>query len=205
MRRRVRRTLVPLLAIVIPLVVVAAFVGIGYGAALIWSTEPPAPVEPAAPATREVATATLAPTTTPLSSATPLPTTAPPPRPTATPQPTGIPTIAPTETLRPTQPPEPIATASPAPTETPAAPSPTTYGEVASYRLNLRRGPGAEYQTERTLVQGDRLEILAQAPNGIWVRAIAPSGTEGWVNSEYVTVTEGAIEELPVVQPPAPG
>jgi uncharacterized protein YgiM (DUF1202 family) len=76
----------------------------------------------------------------------------------------------------------------PAPTEIPPTPDLTTYVEVASYRLNLRRGPGPTYRTEQTLIQGDRLEVIGKAADGIWLQVVAPDGTEGWVNSFYVAV-----------------
>lgn len=203
MRMRVKRNLVRILAIVIPLGIVATFIGTGYLFGFLWSFQPPALGESTPPPTG-AATATVAPTATLLPSWTSQPTTTP-SWSTVTPWPTGVPTIAPTETPVPTQRPEPTVTPPPAPAKIPAAPSLPAYGEVASYRLNFRRGPGVQYQIEHVLWEGDRLEILGQAPDGIWVRVIAPNKSEGWVNSWYVTVTDGAIEALPVMESFSPG
>jgi uncharacterized protein YgiM (DUF1202 family) len=122
-----------------------------------------------------------------------------------TPQPAEAPTTEPTQTPAPTETPEPAATVPLSSTEIPATPDLATYGEVASYRLNLRSGPGAKHQIVQVLLNGDRLEILARAPDRIWLQVIAPDGTEGWVNSGYVSITEGAANELPVVEPAPPG
>jgi hypothetical protein len=53
------------------------------------------------------------------------------------------------------------------------------------------------------LRRGDRLEIAAKAPDGIWLNAIAPDGTEGWVHSEYVSLTGDVIDQLPSAELPA--
>jgi uncharacterized protein YgiM (DUF1202 family) len=115
-----------------------------------------------------------------------------------------VPTVAPTETATPTQTPEPTATAQPTPTEIPPTPDLTVYGEVISFALNLRSGPpGTEYQILGALFEGDRLEIIAQTPDGIWLQVIAPDGAEGWVISEYVAVPDGGAEGLPIVESPS--
>jgi hypothetical protein len=198
-----------LMAIVIPLAVVGAILTVLRDLTALQPAEPTrrTAVEVAAAIPLRTATpsqtATRLPTLTP--SATPTPPPTPMPSATATPQPTLMPAIEPTATRRPTETAEPTPTSLPTPTEIPATPHLATYGEVASYRLNLRRGPGAGYEMRQTLIQGDRLEVIAKATDGIWLQVIAPDGTEGWVNSSYVDVPQAVIEGLPVAGPPPSG
>lgn len=194
-----RRLLAVVLAMAIPLSVAAGI------AAILFRFAVPRPLEPTPLATREAPTAavapsaTLAPTATVLPPEIPQPTAT--PRPSATREPTMVPTVAPTATPTPTQTRDPTATAQPTPSEIPPTPDLTVYGEVVPFALNLRSGPpGTEFQILQALQKGDRLEVIAQAPDGIWLQVIAPDGTEGWVNSEHVAAPDGAIEGLPVVE-----
>jgi len=122
----------------------------------------------------------------------PLPTT-------PTPTPTPIP-ITPTLT--------PTFTSTPIPALTPTSTTPTLtntpypIGEVVPNGLNLRSGPGTEYQVVKRLRKGDHLGIVGEAPDRIWFKVRTSDGTEGWVHSGYVTVTEGIIDQLPIIEPP---
>lgn len=105
----------------------------------------------------------------------------------------------------PTESPAPLSTDAPRPsiTHTPSAPAPTTHAEVAVDGLNLRSGPGTEYAIVRLLRRGDRLQIVAKVPGGIWLKAMVSDGTEGWVHSEYVTLAADVMEQLPIAELPA--
>ena len=67
-------------------------------------------------------------------------------------------------------------------------------------RLNVRGGPGTEYEIVAKAVTGVEFNAIGRNEDSSWVQvAIAdlPSGY-GWVSADFVTV-EGALEQLPVV------
>lgn len=96
--------------------------------------------------------------------------------------------------------PTPAATATPTPgsaTATATAPptlvkaTPTPYAQVASWGLNVRSGPGVDYQVVDILAQGDIVSIIEVDPETGWLHVQLPSGQKsGWIsdNPDYVTV-----------------
>lgn len=122
-----------------------------------------------------------------------------PAEPTATPErPTATPTIA-----KPTAIPEtPTATA----TATAAVMGLATVG---TEKLNLRAGPGTEYEVLEELDRGERLELLARTEDATWLRVRTEEGAIGWVHADYVETTVDVAtlavvppEELPTKPPP---
>jgi hypothetical protein len=154
--------------------------------------------------------ATITPTPTQAQLVCPCPATAPP---TDTPEPPAdTPTVAPTDT------PE-LATA--IPTDTPELPTPTPLPPerctVVANALNLRSGPGTNFEPVRTLTAGLQLIPLARNPDNTWIEVMVDGTTDrGWVSAgrQYVvcgedtTVTPPAptptIGSTPTVGPPAP-
>ena len=90
---------------------------------------------------------------------------------------------------------------------TPAQPSlalPLT-GEVTVARLNVRAGPGTDFDLIGTLAAGDRVNILARTEDAAWIVicCLAEQEKPGWTTVQFVTpvgmewATAGA--QLPVV------
>jgi hypothetical protein len=52
---------------------------------------------------------------------------------------------------------------------------------VKTDALNLRTGPGQNYQVLMILAKGTNLLVTEVSPDGDWVRVIAPDGTDGFV------------------------
>ncbi|MDQ2094491.1 SH3 domain-containing protein [Rhodalgimonas zhirmunskyi] len=50
--------------------------------------------------------------------------------------------------------------------------------------LNLRSGPGSDFQIMRRMYNGERVEILERKGN--WVRVRHQSGVRGWAYSKYL-------------------
>ncbi len=155
------------------------------------------PAEEAQPTTEAAAPASPAPTVTLIP--TPLP---------ATPEPPTAPSPLPTVTLAPTsQPPA----APPAPVvDTPAAAPPTADAVVAAAQLDMRSGPGTDFDVLATLAQDDPLEVIGQSGNCAWLKVRTAQGVEGWVarlvgGREYTTlnVACGSVAELTVPTPTA--
>lgn len=122
--------------------------------------------------------------------------------PTWTPRPqdlTPFPTSTPFATLKPTD------TATPAFTDTPA-PTPTlklvTYTAVKG-NVNVRRGPGLEYNPIQVLYDGQTAQGVGRDRISRWilVELSSPPGVRGWVTTEtqYAKV-EGDVSILPFVK-----
>lgn len=114
-------------------------------------------------------TATLAPvlSQTPRLTATPVPTRTP------------IPTITPI-------PPTPTLTYTPSDTPTPT-PIPPVIGRVNSLqRVNVRSGPGIEFDDFEALDPGTEVEVIGQSSDGRWLNVKLESGAEGWMSSRLL-------------------
>jgi hypothetical protein len=130
----------------------------------------------------------LAPTNTPL-----------PPPPTPTPTPVVVTPVTPTpESPAPTQPPA---------TQTPGDASPVPGGPsvTVNSNLNVRAGPGTNYERVGSLASGASVAIIGRDASGAWWQvpyADAPGG-KGWISTGYGAASN--TEGVPVVEaPPTP-
>jgi serine/threonine protein kinase/formylglycine-generating enzyme required for sulfatase activity len=142
--------------------------------------------------------------------ATPTPTTAPMARVT-TPAPTVTPTATP---IPPTDTPVPPTSTPMSPTDTPLPPTPVPPTDTPTPKLvavvqaeamNVRGGPGTEYDVLGQVKQGDKLEILARTEGSDWLQVRLSDGKKGWVSAELLEV-DGGVAAIPVaaVIPPTP-
>lgn len=118
---------------------------------------------------------------------------APTPEPTAMPTPTSPP--PPTDTPMPTDTPVPTPVPSPTPTPQPEA-------VVAVDLLNLRAGPGTNYDILTMMEEGTRLKVVGRTETNDWLKVVTADGREGWVFAEMVTVS-GDLGAIAVAQAPA--
>ncbi len=150
-----------------------------------------------------------APTAAPAVASSPAPgaptlTVTPAPKATDTPTPTVTPT--PTNTPQPTSTPVPAST--PTSTETPT-PMPTAGAEINVATLNVRGGPGTEYEKIGLLQKGDGVWVLGQTANGWYEVRWEKDGEvyEGWITGDpsLVNANEQA-QSAPIVEetPPPP-
>jgi len=65
--------------------------------------------------------------------------------------------------------------------------------------LNVRVGPGVNFQVLVTVVGGTELPVLGVASDGVWYQ-VATDGGPGWVNVTY-TLARGDFSNVPLVQP----
>ena len=115
------------------------------------------------------------------------------PRLTATPIPTRTPLPTFTYTPSPTTPP-PTATNTLAPTTTP-----TIVGIIQSLqRVNIRNGPGVDYDAFASLPPGTGVQIIGQNAEGTWYNIRMEDGDEGWVVARLLF-----IEDTPTPFPTA--
>jgi uncharacterized protein YgiM (DUF1202 family) len=94
----------------------------------------------------------------------------------------------------PTTPPTP--TAIPEPTETPIPKA-----VVTADALNLRAGPGTEYDRLGLVRLDDELRVVGRNEAGDWISVVAPEGINAWVAVEY-TRLNSAVESLPIAEIP---
>lgn len=113
----------------------------------------------------------------------------------ATPTPTTAPVFSAQSTL------STIPTASPPPSPT-QKPTSTPEVMVIVPNLNLRAGPGVDYEVIGSLVEGDTLDIQGRTAGKDWLEVSTTSNFEGWVSAEYVQINEDP-EAIPIVEPPA--
>ncbi len=87
----------------------------------------------------------------------------------------------------------PIATV----TSTPSGPM-----VIAPDQVNVRSGPGTNYERIGVMTAGQRLPALGRSPGGDWIQIVYPGvpGNVGWVYSYNVSLEGAGI--LPVVEPP---
>ena len=151
---------------------------------------------------------TKMPTKTAVPSKTPLPTNTNTPLPTATKKPsatpTEMPTVVPSATLMPTYTPLP-------PTFTPIPPTETAVPLVQAVVnvpfLNVRSGPGTDYEQVATIIEGDQIELIGRISDSSWWLFCCVNGDElGWVIGEAVDLPEDAETVVPRVNqiPPLP-
>ncbi len=90
-----------------------------------------------------------------------------------------------------------VPTARPAPTATPA---PAGFATVTYDLVNLRAGPGTDFEVIGQVVLGDELPIYAQNEDGSWF--VTDEGGQTWIAS-WLLDFDGDISTVPVA-PAAP-
>ncbi|MCO6452511.1 MAG: SH3 domain-containing protein [Caldilineales bacterium] len=112
----------------------------------------------------------------------------------------------------PTQAPEEVATKEPTPEEAPTeAPTPTSQPaqvEVTAPTVNLRGGPGTNYNRVGQVSRGQVMDIVGKNTAGDWWQVIAPNDQIAWIiNSSQYTRASGDVnavavaENIPTVAP----
>jgi len=119
------------------------------------------------------------------------------------PAPTPEPTATHTSTPPPTNTPMPTDTPVPTPIPSPT-PAPPPEAVVAVDLLNLRAGPGTNYDVLTMMEEGVRLKVIGRTEANDWLKVVTAEGREGWVFAEMVTVS-GDVGAIAVAQaPPTP-
>ena len=77
--------------------------------------------------------------------------------------------------------------------------------QVLAPTLNLRGGPGTNYNRLGALAKGDVLTVSGQVDNCGWFKVVTADGVEGWVSGgqQYVQLN-GDCSAIPVAEAPAP-
>ncbi len=70
--------------------------------------------------------------------------------------------------------------------------NPTEGGPLATVKadiLNVRAGPGTEYDIVGRLPRGVEVPVLARNEAGDWLIIVKPDGDQGWIAAEYAEVS----------------
>lgn len=78
-------------------------------------------------------------------------------------------------------------------------PNPDAASVTADANVNIRAGPGTNYEQVGVLNAGESAAVLGKSSDGQWWQ-ISIAGGQGWVSSQYVTASN--TETVPTVEPP---
>ena len=123
-------------------------------------------------------------------------------------EPTVTPTVQPTATTLPFIALIATATATPLPEQTTAVPTPAP--TVATYQITratiniealyLREGPGFLFDQYDVYPKGQKVDVIAQEPDGDWFFVQTADLNSGWMNKNYLDL-EGSISNIPATMP----
>ncbi len=120
---------------------------------------------------------------------------------TPTPKPTTaiVPTVPPTATA-----PKPTVAPTAVPTAAPPTATPVPAQATSKQLVNVRKGPGTQFDTAGRLPNNTTAVILGKSEDGKWYQIAFPDAANPtWVSAAFVTVT-GPVDTLPVVAVAAP-
>jgi len=79
----------------------------------------------------------------------------------------------------------------------PGTPPGSITATVTAYHLNVRSGPGTNYNILTVADLGNRLTLTHRNTPANWVRVTLSNGTQGWVHASYIQ-TSAPISTLPI-------
>lgn len=124
------------------------------------------------------------------------------PKPTFTPTATALPAIQAQPDAATPIPPA-VAEAAPAAAEGGALLSSSPKAVINGPLVNIRSGPGTQFDIVATAERGAEYDIVARNPAGDWWSICCVNGAPAWVIAEFVD-TDGAVDSVPVVGGTAP-
>lgn len=72
------------------------------------------------------------------------------------------------------------------------SPTPAVMAQVTVDSLNVRYGPGTNYEVFTTINANERYTILALSPQKLWTK-LDVAGIEGWAYTEYLSLEHGVV------------
>ncbi len=88
------------------------------------------------------------------------------------------------------------------PTDAAAQTNTSPQAEVLVAALNVRAGPGVNYNILGVAYAGDTFEVVGTNAAKTWLQIVRPDGAQAWISGwhEYTQV-QGSLDQTPVVQP----
>jgi hypothetical protein len=88
----------------------------------------------------------------------------------------------------------------------PTTKSATVQAEIITAGLNVREGPGVNYEVIGAVAQGDILDVTGVSADSNWLQIVTAEGEAGWISGQSVyTRIHGSLDDMPVIKPPAAG
>mgnify|MGYP002641455837 CR=1 FL=1 len=76
---------------------------------------------------------------------------------------------------------------------------------VTAYALNVRKGPGTQYEVIDKVMKDDVVEQLEVDETNKWFKIRTPNAVEGWASAYYLVETEAPVVDDPADDPVDPG
>ncbi len=82
--------------------------------------------------------------------------------------------------------------------------SATASAEVIAATLNVRSGPGTNYEKVATINKGQTFSVVGQIDNCAWLKVVDSSNEEGWISgsTDFITL-DTSCDQIPEVEAPA--
>ncbi len=82
--------------------------------------------------------------------------------------------------------------------------SPTATAEVIAATLNVRTGPGTNYEKVATINKGQQFTVVGQIDHCAWLKVVDASNEEGWISgsTEFITL-DTSCDQIPAAEAPA--
>ncbi|MCB0212113.1 MAG: PD40 domain-containing protein [Anaerolineae bacterium] len=74
--------------------------------------------------------------------------------------------------------------------------------EIVTPAINLRSGPGMDYDSIGTAQEGEQLDVTGVSASKVWLQVITADGKTAWVSAstDFVRLISAEIDDLPVVE-----
>jgi uncharacterized protein YgiM (DUF1202 family) len=76
-------------------------------------------------------------------------------------------------------------------------------GVVNTGAVNVRTGPGAQYNSIAVLGSGTTVTLIGRNADATWIKVRLSNGVEGWINADYLN-TNVSVWALPIAETPPP-
>jgi uncharacterized protein YraI len=76
--------------------------------------------------------------------------------------------------------------------------APTATLSNAAYVLNVRSGPGTNFEPVAKILRGQQVHMLGRNASGTWIKVQLEDGRQGWSSAAYL-VSNMPFANLPVV------
>ncbi|MCB0195698.1 MAG: PD40 domain-containing protein [Anaerolineae bacterium] len=74
--------------------------------------------------------------------------------------------------------------------------------EIVTPAINLRSGPGMDYESIGTAQAGEQLDVTGVSASKVWLQVITADGETAWISAstDFVRLLSAEIDDLPVIE-----
>ncbi|HMR62598.1 MAG TPA: trypsin-like peptidase domain-containing protein [Anaerolineae bacterium] len=90
--------------------------------------------------------------------------------------------------------------------DNPDGPTGSFAGVINSNNVNVRSGPGTDYERVAKLNQGDSVTVLQRTQSKEWVEVAMADKKKGWTSAQFINMVEARLDDVPIAAtlPPKP-